>query len=551
MRPLPNLETKFVAANTLIGIDKPLQMAIGDTEIDRKEKELEDVRRRHFTARTPKTKAKYRARDAQIRAEISKLLEERRGLSHDDANRIANWDPYNQNTSADWFDPEWMFGVREGFDSVIGNPPYIQLQKDGGRLARLYTPCNFDTFIRTGDIYCLFYEKANQLLKMGGHVCFITSNKWMRAGYGKKLRNYFIAHTQPVQLLDMGPDVFDATVDTNILLLQNAASNIPQTFTATTIKSNFDTHTGDIARYLSDNGVAMELLTEGEPWAILSPAELALKHKIEDVGKPLKEWDINIYRGIITGCNEAFVIDEVKCEELIAQDPRSAEIIKPLLRGRDIKRYYTQWAGLYMLATGYDLDIPNDYPAIYNHLETIGEQIESGQIRVRGRGLFNRDDQGENWWNLRACTYYPEFEKEKVVYPNMTKFLPFVYDPHGFYTNQKCFIITGGNYLKYLTGYFNSGIASKWIRENCPELQGGTRELSKVFFENIPIPPVIEANQHLVRQIEEKVDKILDAKDAAPDAKVSELENEIDEIVYLLYGLTDEEIAIVEEAENV
>ena len=168
----------------------------------------------------------------------------------------------------------------------------------------------------------------------------------------------------------MGPDVFDATVDTNILLLQNAVSNIRQTFTATTIKSNFDTHTGNISRYLSDNGVAMELPTEGEPWAILSPAELALKRKIEDVGKPLKEWDINIYRGIITGCNEAFVVDEVKREELIAQDPRSAEIIKPLLRGRDIKRYHAQWARSYLLATGYDLDIPNMYPAIYDYLET-------------------------------------------------------------------------------------------------------------------------------------------------------------------------------------
>ena len=142
VRPLPNLETKFVAANTLIGVNKPLQMAMGDTEIDQKEKKLEDVRRRHFTARTPKTKAKYRALDAQIRTEISKLLEERKGLSHDDADRIANWDPYSQNASADFFDSEWMFGVRDGFDVVIGNPPYLNVelvsrsQKDA--YARIY-----------------------------------------------------------------------------------------------------------------------------------------------------------------------------------------------------------------------------------------------------------------------------------------------------------------------------------------------------------------------------------------------------------------------------
>ena len=154
-----------------------------------------------------------------MRAELAAELK-RFGMPADDAERIARWDPYDQNATADWFDSEWMFGITEGFDVVIGNPPYIQLQKEGGRLGKLYQDVGFKTFIRTGDIYCLFYEKANQLLKNNGYVCFITSNKWMRAGYGKKLRDYFGTLTQPIQLLDMGPDVFDATVDTNILLFQ-------------------------------------------------------------------------------------------------------------------------------------------------------------------------------------------------------------------------------------------------------------------------------------------------------------------------------------------
>ena len=553
VRPLPNLETKFVAANTLLSVDKPLQMAIGDTEIDRKEKELEDVRRRHFTARTPRTKAKYRALDAQIRTEISKLLEERKGLSHDDADRIAHWDPYDQNASADFFDLEWMFNVRDGYDVVIGNPPYIQLQKDGARLGRLYEPCNFKSFIRTGDIYCLFYEKANQLSKKGSHICFITSNKWMHTAYGKKLRNYFIGHTQPVQLLDMGSGVFDATVDTNILILRKAVPNAHTSFKAITIKSDFDTHTGDIAQYLKDNGVAMELPPKGEPWAILSPTELALKRKMENVSKPLKNWDINIYYGIKTGCNEAFVIDEFKREELVAADPKSAKIIKPLLRGRDIKRYHAQWMGLYLISTFPVLDLNiDDYPVVKSHLLEFGRDRLEQTGKILADGIKSRKKTGNKWFELQdQIAYYPEFEKEKVIYPNMTKFLPFVCDSHGFYTNDKSFIITGGNYLKYLTGYFNSKVAARWIRENCPELQGGTRELRKVFFENIPIPPVTEANQHLVTQIEDKVDKILDAKDTNPDADVSKLEKEIDQIVYLLYDLTDEEIAIVEGAENV
>ena len=157
----------------------------------------------------------------------------------DDAQKIARWDPYDQNATADWFDSEWMFGITEGFDIVIGNPPYIQLQKEGGRLGNLYQNVGFKTFARTGDIYCLFYEKANQLLKNNGHVCFITSNKWMRAGYGKKLRDYFVTLTQPIQLLDMGPDVFDATVDTNILLFQQTVSDDPYCFYRDISRSRF------------------------------------------------------------------------------------------------------------------------------------------------------------------------------------------------------------------------------------------------------------------------------------------------------------------------
>ena len=548
VRPLPNLETKFVAANTLIGLDRPLQMQIRNPQIDRKEKELEDVRRRHFTARTPKTKAKYRALDAQIRAEISELLEGI-GFPHETTEKIAHWDPYDQNASADFFDSEWMFNVRDGYDVVIGNPPYIQLEKDGGRLGRLYEPCNFDSFNRKGDIYCLFYEQANQLLKNGGHTCFITSNKWMRAGYGKNLRGYFIEHTRPIQLLDMGPDVFDATVDTNILLAQNNPSNAHPTFTATTIKSDFDKHTGNIAQYLKDNGITMALPAKGESWVILSSSELALKHKIEEVGKPLKDWDINIYNGIKTGCNKAFIIDEAKRQELIAQDPRSAEIIKPFLRGRDIKRYHIQWAGLYMLATGYDLDIPNEYPAIYNHLETIGERIESERVGTRRKGLFNRSDQGENWWNLRACAYYSEFEKEKVVYPETTLAANFFYDEGQYFIEKTCFMITG-SHLKILVGLLSSTLMTFIYKQYCSGTVLGNKgyQYNKHALEKLPLVKIPAAEQQFFITL---VNQILDAKRTDSDAEVSELENEIDQIVYLLYDLTPKEIAIVEEAENV
>jgi adenine-specific DNA-methyltransferase len=135
-----------------------------------------------------------------------------------------------------------------------------------------------------------------------------------------------------------------------------------------------------------------------------------------------------------------------------------------------------------------------------------------------------------------------EFEKEKIIYPNMTLFLPFIYDDKKFYTNQKCFIITSKTVnLKFLVGYFNSKVSHRWIRENCPELQGGTRELSKIFFENIPIPPLSESEQ---KPFVALVEKILAGKERGEDTTA--LEREIDEMVYRLYGLTAEEIAVVE-----
>ena len=542
VRPLPNLETKFVAANTLLSVEKPAQLPIRSQQIVRVEKELSEVRRRHFTARTPKTKAKFRAIDAQLRANLSELFKDE-GFPHETTKKIAFWDLYDQNTTADFFNPEWMFGITDGFDVVIGNPPYVQLQKEGGKLGRLYAPCNFDSFVRTGDIYCLFYEKANQLSKNGGHVCFITSNKWMRAAYGKKLRDYFIRHNQPVQLLDMGPDVFDATVDTNIILLQKVAPvGARMAFKAANLEADFDTQTGNITEYLNDNELSMEMPSDGEPWVILSPTELSLKRKMSDVGTPLKNWDINIYRGIITGCTEAFVIDEVKRAELVAYDQRSAEIIKPFLRGRDIRRYGVKWSGLYLLATGYDLDIPNEYPAVYKHLETIGNRIESVRTNEKHKGLFKRVDQGENWWNLRACAYYPEFEQPKIIYPDIFQHQSFTIDTRGFYCGNTCYFLPTEE--SWLCGLFNSRSVEWFYSLVSNNLGGVAVRAFSAFMKQISIPNVTNAQKS---SISELVSKILIAKCLDQVSDVSALENEIDRIVYSLYDLTPEEIAIVEE----
>ncbi len=590
IKPLPNLETRFVAADTLIGIDLSETRALfQDDTVQQLLKEIDGIREKFFLANNRTQKRELEGQEEDCRKQLERELERQRtewiesrqreidqkvnqlptaklreqlrekeqktfetrqqefDAEFENARKIVRWKPYDQNAKTDWFDPERMFGINDGVDVVLGNPPYVQLQKENGRLGKLYQDAGFETFARTGDIYCLFYEKANQLLKNNGHACLITSNKWMRAGYGKKLRNYFLTLTQPIQLLDMGPDVFDATVDTNILLFQNAVSDAPDTFSGVSIGADFDQQTDDISQYLTDNGADIEMPAKGEPWAILSSAELNLKRKIEDVGIPLKEWGISINYGVKTGCNEAFIINENTREELIKQDPKAAEIIKPLLRGRDIKRYYARPSGLYILATGYDQDIPKKYPAIYNHLETIGEQMESGKIRTRGKGLFDRDDQGVNWWNLRACGYYSEFDKEKIVYPETTHSANFFYDSGEFFLDKTCFMITGSN-IKILVGLLSSTLMTFAYKRYCGGTVLGAKgyQYNKHALEKLPVAKIPALQQQSFTAL---VDQILDAKKADPNADTSDLENEIDKLVYELYNLTEDEIAIVEGSE--
>lgn len=241
---LPNLETKFVAANSLIGKKKreaQLQL-FENSEIEPTKIELAKVRHEHFMAKSASAKRRLREKDQELREKLADLLADDNNFAPEDAKQLAAWNPYDQNAVSKFFDPEWMFGLNEHpFDIVIGNPPYIQLQNNGGELAKLYADCDYKTFARTGDIYCLFYERGQQLLKEGGHLCYITSNKWMRAGYGEKTRSFFVDCTNPKLLIDFaGVKIFEsATVDTNILLFSKSA-NQHKTWCAVTNKQNKD-----------------------------------------------------------------------------------------------------------------------------------------------------------------------------------------------------------------------------------------------------------------------------------------------------------------------
>ena len=333
---LPNLETKFVSANSLIAKKKkPAQGNLFENpEIEPTKNELAEIRHKHFSAKSASTKHRLREKDHALREKLAKLLSDDNNFGPEDAKQLAAWNPYDQNAVSPFFDPEWMFGVADGFDIVIGNPPYIQLQNNGGELAQLYEGCGYSTFARTGDIYCLFYERGWQLLKKNGHLCYITSNKWMRAGYGEKTRGFFANKTNPMLLIDFaGVKIFEsATVDTNILQFSKS-SNQHKTICAVTNKQNKDS-VKNLSDFVQQQNSVCDF-GSSDSWVVLSPIEQSIKKKIEAVGTPLRDWNINIYRGVLTGCNEAFIINTEKRDEILAncqtddERTRTAELIRP------------------------------------------------------------------------------------------------------------------------------------------------------------------------------------------------------------------------------
>jgi adenine-specific DNA-methyltransferase len=554
IRPLPNLEIRFVAADTLKRIHKTHKnLQIDNEQIHRLKEQIRQVRSQYFTARTPETKAKLRQRDAELRQALAHELAHI-GLPNDTANMLAQWDPYDQNASAPFFDPEWMFGIRDGFDIVIGNPPYIQLQKayDATRkYADLYINEGYATFDRRGDIYCLFYERGVELLRPNGILAYITSNKWMRAGYGEKLRDYFTKHTNPLLLIDLGPGVFEsATVDTNILLLQRAPNqNRLRAFT-------YADRTQSLRDALQTHAATMPPLTKGA-WFIGGDAEHRLKQKIERIGKPLREWDVNIYYGIKTGLNKAFIIDTATRQRILdackddAERQRTEALIRPILRGRDIKRYTYEWKGLWVILAKFGFyKEAHLYPAIVAHLSQYEQALKNrGQCRYGRTGKqSNADYPGQHHWleldNNPRDEYLAEFEKEKVVWTPVNSEYSFAILPPGVYFVNSVFMITGSN-LKYLCAIFNSKI----IRYYLTFLFSSEEEYtyaSKETMEKIPIPPITHENQSLVAQIESLVDQILARKRGNPNADTRDLERAIDDIVYRLYDLTPDEIRLVE-----
>ena len=407
--------------------------------------------------------------------------------------------------------------------------------------------CNFDSFDKTGDIYCLFYEFGVNLLRINGVLSFITSNKWMRLNYGNKLRNFFITKTNPILLMDLGSGIFDtAIVDTNILFLEKN-DNKNHIFGCSL--ANHSLANNSIPDYIENNKVKLETPLNTS-WKILPKRDQMLILKIRHNKIQLSERDIKMHRGILTGYNDAFVINHDIKKSLIKKDPKSREIIVPLLRGRDVSKYLRGIFNSYLINThngvrrGSARINIEKYPAIKKHLDKFYDKLKK------------RQDKGDTPYNLRSCAYLSEFEKFKIAFPVINRKWKFVIvDKDVQILAPMRFITTSNlNELKFIQTILKSNVIKYYHKINGPMQDETGYQMDNWFVESYPFPNI---NSVLPKHFIEKVDKILNLtndkkyfEDQEKQKKVKEIEKEINQMVYKLYGLTPEEIKIVEEFEK-
>jgi len=370
-----------------------------------------------------------------------------------------------------------------------------------------------------------------------GFVAFITSNKWMRAGYGKKLREYFLEH-DPIMIIDLGSSVFEnATVDTNILFIYNR--NYNNEFKAIKLFNDFHEMGDDFSKYVASNSLLLTKINSG-PWFIGEGKEQEIKEKIEKVGKPLKLWNISINKGVMTGFNDAFYISKKIYDNIINIYPELTKNIKPLFRGRNIEKYYTpQTYETYVITIGDDFDI-NKYTEIEKHLKQYKIELEKRAQYIRG---------DHKWFSIDNCPsgeLLTRFDHLKIIYPNMTQVPSFCLDDTGSVSNDKTFIITADKHIEYLCGVLNSKLIDFELRKICSGLGNKGLELRKIFINELPIPAVEDVDKEVVTKIESLVEKIYTGKKKNDPNTFKDLERQIDELVYKLYGLTEDEIKIVE-----
>ena len=500
--PLPNLKFKIETGDSLLAPNPQGSAAFRDELI----KQYQKAKAKYLRAHKGGEKQELEAEINQCREQISLLthghgVETFHGTSH---------------SGFDWA-VEFAEVIAEGgFDIQVANPPYVrqELIKEIKPNLRKVFP---EVYTGTSDLYCFFYARSLQLLRKGGMLAFISSNKWFRANYGEKLREHIAETCQVSSITDFGDlPVFQKAAVLVMIFIAQKEETKEQSTTFTKVQS-LESPYPDVSEIIKQSGELLPSSAINRSNWLLTDAKTAKQiKKMQEVGTPLGDYiQGKIYRGILTGCNKAFFIDGGKREELIAKDAKSSELIKPLTVGDDVRKWHSREKDKWLIVTEVGVEIKN-YPAVLEHLSKWKEKLEK------------RYDKGEYWWELRHCSYYNTFQLPKIIYPVITKQPRFAFDTVGNFTNDKCFIIPTNDL--YLLAILNSSFMWKYLNVFCSDLLGKSIELRSIYMNRLPIPPATEEEKSAISKLAQNC---IDAK----GVNCEKWEQEIDEIVAGLYGL--------------
>jgi hypothetical protein len=521
IRPLPNLENRFVTANSLIGLNNE-RTNLSDEIIEPLLVKLAKVRHQIFNIKTPKRKFELKLEDKKIRAELEQKLMEL-GFGRENARLLSTWDPYDKNKSADFFDAEWMFGIKDGFDIVMGNPPYIRHEKLGKEYKELLCEIYPNVGNGTADIYVYFFGLSLKLAKKNGVISFITLNKWLKTKYGKELRRTFTEDASVDFIIDFFElPVFNAATDAAISQIYNFKSTLETRYFPVKTLDNLD-----LMKITS--GPYQKTIKNDSEWQFVEGLQEQILSKISDESISLREFvSDKIYSGIKTGLNKAFVIkDENVAKKLLNSE--SAPIVKHYAQSTDIQQWMLKNDSNYFLATGYDINVKSKYPTAFKYLNEFKKELEQ------------RGDKGCNWYNLRACAYYDDFSKPKLIYIHTAKNHQFYYDTTGHYINNSCYMIITNS--KFLFCFLNSNLFKYYKKLKFVAYGDGQNEgRCKLDYNKMVTIPIRRGVEE--KPFAEIVDKILNGKKMGKDTANDE--KEINKMIYNLYNLTPDEIATVE-----
>lgn len=499
IKPLPNLDYKIVCGNSLLGVD--IRGEVKDYQTNflnyQQLEKLDELKNKFFDETHPDRKAK-------LSGDIKTLIEELTGSSDTFDFKVHFSEVFQENS---------------GFDIVIGNPPYVRQEQIKHLKDELKQ--QYNCYVGTADLYVYFYEKGIKILREQGVLTYISSNKYFRAAYGKKLRKFIADETRIHQIIDFGDaPVFAAIAYPTIVLIERNGSNSK--------KHNDDSWQFQALNWKTDKSLdsfddAIQTQTFTMPqkslnitgWQFLDADSLEILERLRQVGIPLGEYvKGRFYYGIKTGFNQAFIVDQVTRDRLIAEHPSSEEVLKPFLRGRDVKRWNIDFQDLWLLFIPWHFPLHEDetiegaskkaeeafkeeYPAIYSHLLSHKEKLSSRNKAETGIRY--------EWYALQRCaaSYWQEFNHLKIIYPDIYEHQSFTVDDTGYFAGNTCYFIPTDE--TWLCGLLNSSVIEWFYRNTSNSVRGGYLRAFSTYIQQIPIPKISEEKQKNVQILVEYI----------------------------------------------